>query len=90
MVNDAGLHDGAGRPLRRGRASTSPSGLMFALDVCLSDIAPGEILELSSANAGLVHELPAWCRGTGHELVASEPDGDRTSVPDPPGRRARR
>ncbi len=54
-------------------------GLLFALDVCLSDIQPGEILELSSANAGLVHELPAWCRGTGHELVASEPDGDRTS-----------
>ena len=53
-------------------------GLMFALDVCLSDIAPGEMLELSSANAGLAHELPAWCRGTGHELVASQADGGRT------------
>ncbi len=59
---------------------------MFALDVCLSDIEPGEVLELSSANAGLAHELPAWCRGTGHELVATEPDGDRRPVPDPPGR----
>jgi len=54
------------------------SGLLFALDVCLSDIEVGQVLELSSSNAGLVHELPAWCRGTGHELVSSEPDGDRT------------
>jgi TusA-related sulfurtransferase len=54
------------------------SGLIFALDVCLSDIEVGQVLELSSSNPGLVHELPAWCRGTGHELVASEPDGGRT------------
>ena len=53
-------------------------GLMFAIDVHLSDIAPGEILEVSSSNPGLEHELPAWCRGTGHRLVAVEPDGDRT------------
>ena len=36
-----------------------------------------------STNAGLVHELPAWCRGTGHELVASGPDGERHRLPDP-------
>jgi TusA-related sulfurtransferase len=51
-------------------------GLMFAIDVCLSDLEVGEVLEVSSANAGLQHELPPWCRGIGHELVASEPDGD--------------
>ncbi len=53
-------------------------GLMFAIDVHLSDLAPGEVLEVSSSNAGLAHELPAWCRGTGHRLVGAEPDGDRT------------
>ena len=53
-------------------------GLMFAIDVHLSDLAPGEVLEVSSTNPGLAHELPAWCTGTGHRLVASEPDGDRT------------
>jgi TusA-related sulfurtransferase len=51
-------------------------GLMFALDVGLSDIEPGQILELASSNPSLAHELPAWCRGTGHELVASGPDND--------------
>ena len=53
------------------------SGLMFVLDVCLSDIQPGEVLELSSTNQALPHELPSWCRGTGHELVAVERDGPR-------------
>jgi TusA-related sulfurtransferase len=53
-------------------------GLLFALDVCLSDIRPGEVLELTSANPAVAFELPAWCRGAGHELIASEPDGDRT------------
>lgn len=51
------------------------SGLIFALDVCLSDIEVGEVLEVSSSNPALAHELPGWCRGTGHELVGSEADG---------------
>ena len=54
------------------------SGLIFALDVCLSDVEVGQVLELTSTNPALAHELPAWCRGTGHELVGAEPDGDRT------------
>jgi TusA-related sulfurtransferase len=53
-------------------------GLMFALDVSLSDIQPGEVLELTSANPSVAFELPAWCRGAGHELITSDPDGDRT------------
>ena len=54
------------------------SGLIFALDVCLSDIGVGQVLELSSSNPAIAHELPAWCRGTGHELLEAEPDADRT------------
>ena len=49
------------------------SGLIFALDVCLSDVEVGQVLELSSTNPALAHELPAWCRGTGHELVGADP-----------------
>ncbi len=64
------------------------SGLIFALDVCLSDVEVGQVLELTSTNPALAHELPAWCRGTGHELVGAEPDGSRTRYPDP-ARRAR-
>lgn len=53
-------------------------GLMFAIDVCLSDIEPGQVLEVSSTNPALEFELPAWCRGTGNELVDRAADGDRT------------
>jgi hypothetical protein len=51
---------------------------MFALDVCLSDIEPGQVMELTSSNPGLAFELPAWCRGTGNELVDRAPDGTLT------------
>ncbi|MGH2640537.1 MAG: ferritin-like domain-containing protein [Actinomycetota bacterium] len=56
------------------------SGLIFALDVCLSDIEVGEVLELTSRNPAVNHELPAWCRGTGHRLVATEPDGSDGTI----------
>lgn len=52
-------------------------GLTFVLDVLLSDVHAGETIEITSRNRGLIHELPAWARGTGNELVASEPDGAR-------------
>jgi hypothetical protein len=48
-------------------------GLMFALDVHLSEIEPGETVEFTSSNHAVAHELRAWCRTSGHELVeASE------------------
>ncbi|MDP9330147.1 MAG: ferritin-like domain-containing protein [Actinomycetota bacterium] len=52
------------------------SGLIFVLDVCLSDIPSGALLELSSTNPALAHELPEWCRTTGNPLETAEPDGD--------------
>ena len=53
MVNERKSND---EPVARydGGGLGLAEGLMFALDVCLSDIHPGEILELSGANAGLV------------------------------------
>ncbi|MEA2520428.1 MAG: hypothetical protein QOI81_74 [Actinomycetota bacterium] len=61
-----------------GAALGLAEGLMFALDVCLSEVEPGQILELTSTNPSLEHALPAWCRGTGHELVAREAADDGT------------
>src|SRR5438445_13271897 len=51
-------------------------GLMFALDVCLSDVEPGEVVELSSRNPALAHELPVWARRTGNRIVATAPEGE--------------
>ena len=50
-------------------------GLAFVLDMLLSDVAAGDEIEVASRNAGLGHELPGGARGTGNELVASDPDG---------------
>ena len=51
-------------------------GLAFVLDVLLSDVGVGDTVEIHSRNAGLVHELPGWARGTGNVLIAREPEGD--------------
>ncbi|MEA2551753.1 MAG: 5-methyltetrahydropteroyltriglutamate--homocysteine methyltransferase, partial [Actinomycetota bacterium] len=86
MVDGAGPPGGPGRsdePAAQydGAALGLAEGLMFALDVCLSEVEPGQVLELTSANPSLAHELPAWCRGTGHELVARETaDGGARAV----------
>ena len=60
----------------RGRRSTartsispSGSGVRAGRAACPTS-SVGEVLELTSRNPGLAHELPAWCRGTGNELVA--------------------
>ena len=34
---------------------------------------PGEVLEVAAYSAGTIHDIPAWCRLTGHSLIAMEP-----------------
>ena len=33
-------------------------------------LGPGDILEVRSIDPGVREDLPAWCRMTGHELLA--------------------
>lgn len=33
-------------------------------------MAEGEVLELLADDPGVNEDLPAWCRGSGHELLA--------------------
>lgn len=35
----------------------------------IRDMAEGEVLELIGDDPGIREDLPAWCRGTGHELL---------------------
>jgi len=35
----------------------------------LAELQPGDLLKLTTANAGAPVDLPAWCRMTGHALV---------------------
>jgi len=37
----------------------------------LGQLRGGDLLRVTSLNAGAPADLPAWCRMTGHELVAT-------------------
>ena len=37
-------------------------------------LGPGDILEVRSIDPGVREDLPAWCRMTGHELLAEQED----------------
>lgn len=34
-------------------------------------LEPGALFELTALDAGAPHDLPAWCRLTGHDLLAA-------------------
>lgn len=46
--------------------------LVFLLAQRLSALRPGETLLLVATDLGAPHDVPAWCRLTGHSLVAAE------------------
>ena len=47
--------------------------LMVKLAGRLSRLPPGGLFRLVSLDPGAMEDIPAWCRLTGHVLVASEP-----------------
>jgi len=48
---------------------------MIALMKAMRPLSPGQVLELRAADAGAPNDIPAWCRMTGHELLAG-PTGE--------------
>jgi tRNA 2-thiouridine synthesizing protein A len=43
-------------------------------------IKVGEVLEVLSDDKGIVKDMPAWCKATGHEFVGSEEDKGQFKV----------
>jgi len=40
-------------------------------------LAPGDILEVRATDPGALHDIPAWCRVHGHEVLSAvEADGE--------------
>lgn len=35
-------------------------------------LVPGTLLEVVATDAGTLHDIPAWCRVHGHELISAE------------------
>ena len=42
----------------------------------LKPLAPGDLLEVQATDPSAVQDFASFCETTGHELVASEQDGD--------------
>lgn len=47
------------------------NGLLLLIRRHIDPLAPGELLEILSAEASVAEDLPAWCRLTGNELVST-------------------
>jgi len=50
--------------------------LAMALMKAVMAIEPGQLLEFRAGDSGAAEDIPAWCRVTGHSLVAG-PAGDQ-------------
>jgi len=47
--------------------------LVILLFLRLRALPPGARFRLTATDPGAVHDIPAWCRLTGHLLLAAEP-----------------
>jgi len=44
------------------------------------ELSTGEVLEVVADDKGIKLDMPAWCKATGHELVAIEEEGEEIKV----------
>lgn len=42
----------------------------------VADLAAGDTLEVRCSDPGALHDIPAWCRINGHEVVSAGRDDD--------------
>lgn len=57
---------------RWGAGQTGCGVLIMGLKREIGQIGAGELLEVTAPDAGASADLPAWCRMTGHTLVAAD------------------
>lgn len=67
----------AGMSESRARFTLDAKGLLCPLPVIrtqdrVKGLAPGDELTVLCTDPGALHDIPAWCRVHGHELVATE------------------
>ena len=47
--------------------------LIVRLQLRMREMRPGQVLRLVALDSGAPADLPAWCRLTGHVLLAADP-----------------
>jgi len=46
---------------------------VLELRLRLEAMRPGQVLQLIARDPGALADIPAWCRMTGHTLIAQQP-----------------
>ncbi|MBX7257583.1 MAG: FAD-dependent oxidoreductase [Candidatus Hydrogenedentes bacterium] len=55
-------------------------GPIVKVKEAIENMSVGDILEVTATDAGFAYDMPAWCKSTGHELIAVRPEGNRYVV----------
>lgn len=42
----------------------------------IAELQPGDTLEVQATDPGALHDIPAWCRVHGHEILEARRDGN--------------
>ena len=42
----------------------------------IAELQPGDTLEVQATDPGALHDIPAWCRVHGHEVLKTHRDGN--------------
>lgn len=46
----------------------------------IAELAPGDTLEVQATDPGALHDIPAWCRIHGHEVLSVSREASEVSV----------
>ena len=46
----------------------------------IAELAHGDTLDVVATDPGALHDIPAWCRVHGHEILLAETDDDEVTV----------
>ena len=46
----------------------------------VAELVPGDTLEVHATDPGALHDIPAWCRINGHEVLASSRQDGEISI----------
>jgi tRNA 2-thiouridine synthesizing protein A len=46
----------------------------------IAELAPGDTLEVQATDPGALHDIPAWCRVHGHQVLETRHEGNEIVV----------
>jgi tRNA 2-thiouridine synthesizing protein A len=46
----------------------------------VKQLAPGDLLEIHATDRGVLHDIPAWCRINGHQVLETRNDKGEVTI----------